>query len=292
MAAAVFNRGPPSRQIRGAIPIRYPTPWPARKEREAKGDSGIALNSRFGVYLTHTFGLSLQEKLSTPATIIVVEDDPGMGRALMRHLTRAGYRVAVATSGAELRRLYRHDGADLVLLDLNLGAEDGMDLARELIGSTAAAVMIVSGRDDLQDRIDGLDAGADDYITKPFAVDELLARVRAVLRRHAFDASPRGAVRLGEVTLDPSTMTLSDASSGVCLRLTEMESRILATLMRQQGRTLSRAQLLNRDGLAPEDRTVDVHIGNIRRKLRDAGVRNLVIWPVRGHGYRLRLENG
>ncbi|EGV16806.1 response regulator transcription factor [Thiocapsa marina] len=228
---------------------------------------------------------------SIPATIIVVEDDPRMGHVLARHLTRAGYAVSSAANGSEMRRLYRHDGADLVLLDLNLGAEDGMDLARELVGSTPAAVMIVTGRDDIQDRIDGLDAGADDYITKPFEIEELLARIRAVLRRHAFEASVHDAIQLGTLTLDPSAMSLSDTSSGASLRLTETESRILATLMRQHGRAVSRAQLLNREPLAPEDRTVDVHIGNIRRKLRDGGIHTLVIWPVRGHGYRLRLES-
>jgi DNA-binding response OmpR family regulator len=225
-----------------------------------------------------------------PSSILVVEDDPRMAGVLRRHLTRAGYAVSVAANGSEMRRLYRHDGADLVLLDLNLGGEDGMDLARELVASTAAAVMIVTGRHDLQDRIDGLDAGADDYITKPFEVEELLARIRAVLRRHTFEASVHDSIQLGTVTLEPGAMVLRDASSGVCVRLTETESRILATLMRQHGRALSRTQLLNREPLNPEDRTIDVHIGNVRRKLREAGIRNLVIWPVRGHGYRLRLE--
>jgi DNA-binding response OmpR family regulator len=214
-----------------------------------------------------------------------------MGRVLSRHLTRAGYAVSVAANGSEMRRLYRQNGADLVLLDLNLGSEDGMNLTRELIDSTPAAVMIVTGRHDIQDRIDGLDAGADDYITKPFEVEELLARIRAVLRRHAYEASARDAIQLGTVRLDPSAMSLSDASCGASLRLTEMEARILATLMRQHGRAVSRAQLLNRELLSPEDRTVDVHIGNIRRKLRDGGICPLVIWPVRGYGYRLRLES-
>ncbi len=241
--------------------------------------------------LASVLGAALQGETSISANIIVVEDDPRMGRVLTRHLSRAGYAVSVAANGSEMRRLYRHDGADLVLLDLNLGAEDGMDLARELVGSTAAAIMIVTGRDDLQDRIDGLDAGADDYITKPFEIEELLARIRAVLRRHAFEASAHDAIQLGAVTLDASAMSLSDTSSGASLRLTQTESRILATLMRQHGRAVSRAQLMNREALYPDDRAVDVHIGNIRRKLRDGGILNLVIWPVRGHGYRLRLEN-
>ncbi|MBK1644145.1 DNA-binding response regulator [Thiocapsa imhoffii] len=252
---------------------------------------GIASGTPFTVYLAGVFDRSLQGETSISATIIVVEDDPRMGRVLTRHLTRAGYAVSVAANGSEMRRLFRHEGADLVLLDLNLGSEDGMDLARELVDSTPAAVMIVTGRDDLQDRIDGLDAGADDYITKPFQIEELLARIRAVLRRHAFEACALDAIQLGTVTLDLSAMSVSDTSNGASLRLTETESRILATLMRQHGRAVGRAQLLNRESLTPDERTVDVHICNIRRKLRDEGILNLVIWPVRGYGYRLRLEN-
>nr|WP_300988800.1 response regulator transcription factor [Thiocapsa sp.] len=249
------------------------------------------MGTQVAVCLTGAVDAGLQGETNIPATIIVVEDDPRMGRVLARHLTRAGYAVSVAANGSEMRRLYRHEGADLVLLDLNLGAEDGMDLTRELVGSTPAAVMILTGRDDLQDRIVGLDAGADDYITKPFQVEELLARIRAVLRRHAFEASRHESIQLGTVRLDPSAQSLSDLSSGVSLRLTETESRILETLMRQHGRAVSRAHLLHREPLTPEDRTIDVHIGNIRRKLRDGGIGTLVIWPVRGHGYRLRLES-
>jgi DNA-binding response OmpR family regulator len=272
--------GPPRSDPDAAVPVAI---LPRLKR--------IALVTPVAVCLAGIRDAILRIEMSRPASIIVVEDEPLMGRVLARHLTRAGYLVSVAVNGSEMRRFYRRDGADLVLLDLNLGAEDGMDLARELVGSTPVAVMIVTGRDDLQDRIDGLDAGADDYITKPFEVAELLARIRAVLRRHAFEASVHDAIQLGSVTLDPSAMSLRDAASGVSLRLTETESRILATLMRQHGRAVSRAQLLNRELLTPEDRTVDVHIGNIRRKLRDGGIRTLVIWPVRGQGYRLRLES-
>lgn len=228
--------------------------------------------------------------MSSPARIIVVDDDMRMGHVLALHLSREGYLVSVVDTGAELRAIYRREGADLVLMDLNLGKDDGMDLARELVRSTQLSVIIVTGRDELQDRIDGLDAGADDYITKPFEIEELLARVRAVLRRRMLEASTRDSIHLGPVTLEPASMTLHDSDSGALVRLTETEGRILASLMRQHGRAVSRASLLNREILAPEDRTVDVHIGNIRRKLREAAIDRLVIWPVRGFGYRLRLE--
>lgn len=224
--------------------------------------------------------------------IIIVEDDQRLARAIERHLTRAGHEVAIAATGEDLRRHYRREGADLVLLDLNLGSEDGMDLARELVGSTPVGVIIVTGRDELQDRIDGLNAGADDYITKPFAIDELLARVRAVLRRRALETSAAQTQRLGRILFDPTAMTLQHDECDASVRLTETETRILARLIQQEGRAVGRAALLGRDLLAPDDRTVDVHVGNIRRKLREAGLDELVIWPVRGFGYRLRVESG
>jgi len=137
------------------------------------------------------------DSLVTPARIVVVEDDARMGRALQRYLRREGHLVTRVSSGSALRRACRENPVDLVLLDLNLGSEDGLDLARELLRSTGAAVIIVTGRVDLQDRITGLDAGADDYVTKPFDPEELLARVRAVLRRHSVSTPPRTRARVG-----------------------------------------------------------------------------------------------
>jgi DNA-binding response OmpR family regulator len=222
--------------------------------------------------------------------ILVVEDEVLFARAIMRHLKQDGFEVLIASSGSEMRRLQRELTADLVLLDLNLGGEDGMDLARELAATPRSALIIVTGRDQLQDRIDGLDAGADDYITKPFDVDELRARVRAVLRRRALERDADGPIRLDPMRLDLQTLTLQDQESGRTAKLTERESKILAQLMRNHGRILTRADLLGRTLVSPDDRSVDVHIGNIRRKLRSSGIERLVIWPVRGLGYRLRVE--
>nr|WP_276570783.1 response regulator transcription factor [Halochromatium glycolicum] len=225
------------------------------------------------------------------ATIIVVEDDTRMGLALQRNLKRAGYQVVHVDSGQALRHAYRRTQAQLVLLDLNLGAEDGIDLARELIATTSAAVIIITGRQELQDRIDGLDAGADDYIVKPFVIDEVLARIRAVLRRRAIESDPAETIVLGPFQLDTINQTLDrNGGQDACLTLTGTETRILGILLRQYGRAISRDRLSSRGAVDASDRSIDVHIGNIRRKLREAAMDELVITPVRGFGYRLRYE--
>lgn len=225
------------------------------------------------------------------AAIIIVEDDKRMGLALQRNLSRAGYRVMHVDSGQALRHAYRRNPAQLVLLDLNLGAEDGIDLARELIATTSAAVIIITGRQELQDRIEGLDAGADDYIVKPFAIDEVLARIRAVLRRRALESDPSETITLGPFRLDTIDQNLQrDGARDAVVPLTGTETRMLGILLRQYGRAISRERLGTRGALDASDRSIDVHVGNIRRKLREAGMDELVISPVRGFGYRLRLE--
>lgn len=160
--------------------------------------------------------------MNEKANIIVVEDDQRMGAALQRNLTKAGYQVMLTNSGQTLRQAYRKTEADLVLLDLNLGNEDGIDIARELVATTSVAVIIITGRIELEDLIEGLDAGADDYIVKPFAIDELLARIRAVLRRRALDNLSAGLMELGPFRLDTTTQTLyRDGTSTAGLTLTE-----------------------------------------------------------------------
>lgn len=227
--------------------------------------------------------------MSTSSHILIVDDDLYMARAIERHLLREGYLVTIATNGVELNRSLSKDGADLVLLDLNLGNEDGLSLAREMASSTAA-IVIITVRQEVQDCIEALDAGADDYVTKPFDMDELLARVRAVLRRRSSIMHMSGPIQLGALMLDPDSAVLTDTERRVCVRLTETEARILAMLMRHHSRALSRANLLNRETLGPDDRSLDVHVANIRRKLRAASIDAIVIWPLRGYGYRLRLE--
>ncbi|MFO8152783.1 response regulator transcription factor [Thioalkalivibrio sp.] len=230
------------------------------------------------------------DSIVTPARVVVVEDDARMARALERYLRRDGHLVTRVASGPVLRQLCRENDIDLVLLDLNLGSEDGMDLARELLRSTSAAVIIVTGRVDLQDRITGLDAGADDYVTKPFDPEELLARVRAVLRRHSLSPPPRAWARVGPYMLERDDMTLSREDGQVArVRFTETQTRILLQLMQNPGRTVTRDALCSREVKPSEDRSVDVHVANIRRKLRESGIDDLAILPVRGAGYRIHL---
>jgi DNA-binding response OmpR family regulator len=224
------------------------------------------------------------------ARIIVVEDDARMAAAIERHLKIEGFDVTTVPSGPELRRVYRSQGADLVLLDLNLGSEDGIDLARELVRTTSAAVIIVTGRDALQDRISGLDSGADDYVVKPFDPSELIARVRAVLRRHFPTLPPDEKIRVGAYILDATRLVLTRDDLDTEVRLTETETRMLGSLLQHFNRAVSRPQLLGREIQGTDDRIVAVHIANIRRKLKDAGMDDLVIWPVRGCGYRVRVE--
>ena len=224
------------------------------------------------------------------ARIIIVEDDLPLARGIARSLELDGHQTALAPSAGEFRRIYRNEGADLVLLDLNLGADDGMDLARELAETTPVAVIILTGRADPDERIRGLDAGADDYVTKPFEAGELRARVRAVLRRRLPAPNPEGRLRVGPVVLDLVIREVRSDGGGQPVELTETQADILAQLMRHRGRTVSRGDLLHRTHWGPNNRSADVHVGHIRHKLEDAGIDALVIAAARGRGYSLFLK--
>ncbi|WP_295583660.1 response regulator transcription factor [uncultured Lamprocystis sp.] len=231
--------------------------------------------------------------MADAARIIIVEDNIPFARAVARGLECDGYVTVLAPSGAELRRIYRSQGADLILLDLGLSGEDGIDLAVELTRTTPVAVIIMTGRDEIVDRIRGLDAGADDYVTKPFAQGELNARIRAVLRRRQPVLAQDTTLRFGPVQLDANTRQVRCDGVADAAELTEMETAMLDHLMRAGGRPVERGALMQRVNWDPTDRAADVHIGHIghiRRKLSDAGIDVLTIWAVRGRGYRLALR--
>jgi DNA-binding response OmpR family regulator len=227
--------------------------------------------------------------MTADARIIIVEDNLLLARAVARWLGARGYSTGLAGGIAAYRRLADTTLPDLVLLDLNLADEDGQVLAEELGRQAHIGLIVVSGRDGLADRVRALDAGADDYLVKPFAMDELGARVRAVLRRRQLRPDVARSMRLGPVTLDLVSGELHCEQVPEPVPLTERERDILHRLIACTGAVVERAQLVPGHYWEPGDRSVDVHVGHIRRKLAAAGIDMLSITSVRGRGYRLVL---
>jgi two-component system OmpR family response regulator len=216
--------------------------------------------------------------------VLVIEDSERMARSLAKGLGEEGHVVEVAGDGPRGLRLARSGEYDLVLLDLNLPGMDGLELVRELRRSRSdVPVVMVTARDSVEDRVAGLDGGADDYITKPFSFSELLARVRAVMRRPGARAEP--VLRHGDIELDPASGRA--ARGGRPLELSAREFALLHAFMRQAGHVLGRAQLYESvwgdqyDGLS---NVLDVYVNYLRNKLESAGGAR-VIHTVRGRGY-------
>jgi DNA-binding response OmpR family regulator len=227
-------------------------------------------------------------------SILFVEDDRRLCSFLCRYFGSEGYGTEAVHDGAEMWRALRRGARDLVVLDLGLpGTEDGYSLARALKTQGDVGILILSARHEAVDRIVGLEIGADDYLCKPFEPRELLARVRAVLRRigpaetpHP-SAQPRRRLRFDGWELDFDARTLCDAG-GRPQRLTSQEFNLLAILAERPGRVLSRDQLLDLTAnrhWSPLDRSVDVMIGKLRRKIGDAGPDHRRIRTLRGAGY-------
>jgi len=229
--------------------------------------------------------------------IAVVDDETDITRLLAGYLGSQGFRVTELHSGRALLDLMPADAPALVLLDLGLPGEDGFAIARQLREHWQCGLVIVSGRGDSIDKIVGLEVGADDYVTKPFELRELLARIKAVLRRltptdsapSAAAAPAREKLRFAEWSLDVAARSLCDAQ-GREVALTSGEFDLLCTFVRHPGRVLSRDFLLEQTRgreAGPFDRTIDVQIGRLRKKLeRDADDPQL-IKSVRGAGYIL-----
>ncbi len=221
-------------------------------------------------------------------TILVVDDEMQIARVLRGYLEQAGYRVATAYNGEEALYAARQERPDLVLLDLQMPKLDGLEFTRRIRAEQPdLAIIMLTARVEEMDRILGLELGADDYVTKPFSPREVVARVRAVLRRG--QSPPASAVlRTGDLVLnrDRREVTLH----GEPLDLTPTEFDLLATLMSAPGRVFSRADLLESvQGVAFEayERTVDAHIKNLRRKLEPDPAHPQYVVTVRGAGYRL-----
>ncbi len=221
--------------------------------------------------------------------ILVVEDEPAIAELITLNLRHAGYEVTVAHSSHEALAAIRDTLPDLVVLDWMLPGESGIQLAqrwRREARTRELPIVMLTARSDERDIVQGLDAGADDYLAKPFSTTELLARIRSVLRRKAPQALD-AAVQVGELKLDPATMRV--AVGEVPVKLGPTEFRLLRFLMSHPERVHTRSQLLDRvwgDHVFIEERTVDVHVKRLREALAAADCASMVE-TVRGAGYRL-----
>jgi two-component system, OmpR family, alkaline phosphatase synthesis response regulator PhoP len=219
--------------------------------------------------------------------VLVVDDEPKIVQLVRDYLERAGFAVSTAREGAEALMRARQDRPDLIVLDLGLPGLDGLEVTRQLRRDSGVPIIMLTARDDETDKVVGLELGADDYVTKPFSPRELTARVRAVLRRHAMDAST-DVIRAGDLVLDVPRLRVEVAGRSV--ELTATEFQLLTALARQPGRVFTRSQLLDAiHGVAFEsyERAIDAHVKNIRRKLEPEPRAPRYLLTVYGVGYRL-----
>ncbi len=226
-------------------------------------------------------------------TILVVDDEPRIVQLARDYLEHAGFAVASAADGPTALDVARSRHPDLVVLDLALPGMDGLDVARALRERSAVPIVMLTARDDEVDRILGLELGADDYVTKPFSPRELVARVRAVLRRTERSGQPSDVIRAGDLALDVPRMRVTVGDRPVDLTPTEFE--LLATLARQPGRVFTRSQLLDAlHGVAFEsyERAIDTHVKNLRRKVEPDPRQPRYVQTVYGVGYRLADDAG
>jgi len=227
------------------------------------------------------------------ANILIVDDDVRISRVLARDLTSAGYRVKTAANGEEMRSCMQDYEPNLVILDLQMPGEHGLELARKLRQDSEIGIIIVTGSGDKVDEIVGLEGGADDYLTKPVEERELLARVRSVLRRvmsdsAAPDTSDKSVAKFSDLILDFTAHELK-STAGEEIILTSYEFQLLATLVKNANRVLSRDQIMDnitgRDWVS-NDRSVDVLMGKLRKKIEEDPRNPALIKTIRGAGYK------
>ncbi len=222
-------------------------------------------------------------------TVLIVEDNTHTVELVRLYLSRDGHKVLAAADGIEGLRLAREAQPDIVVLDLMLPGLDGMEICRVLRQESEVPIVMLTARVEEEDRLAGLDLGADDYVTKPFSPRELAARVRAVLRRTAREALDEEPAELsyGDVTVNMRQQTACIGSEA--LRLTPTEFRLLALMVREPGRVFTREHIIDRvfgydfDGF---DRTVDAHVSNLRRKLEADPEGPSYVHTIYGVGYR------
>ncbi len=222
--------------------------------------------------------------------VLVVDDDPGIGESLGRALRREGYDVGVAQDGEEALSAVAERPPDAIILDVSMPKLDGLSVCRRLRGEdNHVPILVLTARHSLGDRVAGLDAGADDYVVKPFALEELLARLRALLRRAA-PANGIETLELGGLELDPRARTVTRAGHGIELTRTEYE--LLELFLRNPGQVLTRELIFDRVwgyDFGNTSNSLDVYIGYLRRKTELEGLPRL-IHTVRGVGYVARAS--
>jgi len=221
------------------------------------------------------------------STILIIEDETELVKVLRSYLSQAGFEVLTASRGDTGLSTWEHKRPDLVLLDLNLPGMDGLDVAREIRRKANTPIIMLTARVEETDRLIGLELGADDYVVKPFSPREVVARVRAVLRRAGSIPVAPAVLRAGDLEIDLEAHTVS--RGGQPVDLTPTEFNLLATLAGQPGRAFTRLQLLEAaQGTTYEgyERTIDAHIKNLRAKIEPDSRNPKYIETVFGVGYR------
>lgn len=237
----------------------------------------------------------MRDGITEEATILLVEDDPVLRSTLAYALTREGFRVLVAGTGEAGLDLARKElnRLDVVVLDVMLPGMSGLHVLRALRKESHIPILMLSARGEEQDRIDGLELGADDYVIKPFALRELVARVKAGVRRSAAPAAqPPTSLLRGSIRIEIDRRRVLVGSAEIGLR--PKEFGLLVTLAMEPGRVFGRQELLDAnwgEDVIVDERTVDVHVSWLRGKLADAGVTGAAIRTVYGVGYQLVLEH-
>ena len=220
--------------------------------------------------------------------ILIVEDEPSLSEPLAYLLGREGYETAIAADGLAAVAEFDHNGADLILLDLMLPGLSGTEVCREIRTRSAVPIIMLTAKDSEVDIVVGLELGADDYVTKPYSTRELLARIRAVLRRKTEPETENDAVlEAGDVRMDIERHTVSVAGKETAMPLKEFE--LLELLLRNAGRVLTRGQLIDRVWGADyfgDTKTLDVHIKRIRSRIEKVPSEPMMLVTVRGLGYR------
>ena len=232
----------------------------------------------------------LRPPVRMPMRILIVEDEQSFSEPLSFLLGKEGYETEIASDGLGAVEKFKKNGADLILLDLMLPGMSGTDVCKEIRAHSMVPIIMLTAKDDEVDTVVGLELGADDYVTKPYSSRELLARVRAVLRRRGdldLDEGSGSTVAVGEIKMDIDRHIVTFKGQSITLPLKEFE--LLEFLMRNSGRVLTRGQLIDRvwgGDYYGDTKTLDVHIKRLRSKIEDDPANPVLIQTIRGLGYK------